>query len=51
LLEDETKTKWEKTLEDHEKTYPQPIIRKIDGNLIGDSYKPQAHNVDEAGEE
>ncbi len=51
LLEDETKTKWEKALEDHEKTYPQPIIRKIDGNLIGDSYKPQAHNVDEAGEE
>ena len=46
-LNDKTKTKWEKALEEHEKTHPQVIIRKLDGNPVGDSYKPQAQNVDE----
>ena len=44
-LEDKTKTKWESLLQDHEKEHPQPIIRKLDGNPVGDAYKPQAQNV------
>ena len=51
LLEDKTKTKWEKALEEHEKINPQVIIRKLDGNSVGAAYKPQAQNVGEAGEE
>jgi DNA topoisomerase-1 len=52
-LEEKTKSKWEKALEEHEKTHPQTIIRKLNGNPVGDAYKPQAQNVDEneAGEE
>jgi DNA topoisomerase-1 len=48
-LKADVKNKWMKALEDHEKTYPQPIIRKLDGNPVGDAYKPQALNVEEAG--
>jgi len=51
LLEDETKTKWENALEEHEKTNPQVIIRKLDGNPVGAAYKPQAQNVGQAGEQ
>lgn len=51
LLEDKTKTKWEKALKEHEKINPQVIIRKLDGNPVGAAYKPQAQNVGEAGEE
>ena len=51
LLEDETKTKWEKALEEHEKINPQVIIRKLDGDPVGNAYKPQARDVGEAGEE
>ena len=51
LLEDKTKTKWEKALEEHEKINPQVIIRKLDGNPVGAAYKPQTQNVGEAGEE
>ncbi len=52
-LKDKGKSKWEKALEEHEKIYPQPIIRKLDGNPVGDACKPRAQNVDEdeAGEE
>ncbi len=52
-LEGKKKTKWEKALEEHEKTHPQTIIRKLDGNPVGEAYKPQAQNVngDKAGEE
>ena len=51
LLEDKTKTKWEKALKEHEKINPQVIIRGLDGNPVGAAYKPQARNVGEAGEE
>lgn len=51
LLEDETKTKWEKALEEHEKINPQVIVRKLDGDPVGNAYKPQARDVGEAGEE
>jgi DNA topoisomerase-1 len=40
-LEEKTKRKWEKAFEKHEKAHPQPVIQKIDGNPIGDAYRPQ----------
>ncbi len=40
-LDNKTKEKWEKALEGHEKAHPQPIIRKMDGNPVGDAYTPQ----------
>jgi len=52
LLKDDVKGKWMKEFENHEKTYPQQIIRTLDGNPVGDAYKPQPSNVakDETGE-
>ena len=46
-LEADVKAKWEKDLEEHEKAHPQPIIRKLDGNPVGDAYKPQIQNVEQ----
>ena len=46
-LTDEVKNKWTKEFESHEKTYPQPIIRTLDGNPVGDSYKPLPLNREE----
>ncbi|MCJ7775896.1 MAG: topoisomerase DNA-binding C4 zinc finger domain-containing protein [Desulfobulbaceae bacterium] len=43
--DDKTKEKWEKALEEHEKAHPQPIIRKMDGNPVGDAYTPQIQDV------
>jgi DNA topoisomerase-1 len=51
-LKDDVKSKWLKEFENHEKTYPQQIIRTLDGNPVGDSYKPQPLDVErETGEE
>jgi len=50
-LDDETKAKWEKALEEHEKAHPQPVILKINGSPVGDAYKPQALDVDEDKED
>jgi hypothetical protein len=38
-------------LEEHEKAHQQAIIRKLDGSAVGNGYKPQAQQLDEAGEE
>jgi len=34
-----------KEFENHEKTYPQQILRTFDGNPVGDAYKPQPLNT------
>jgi DNA topoisomerase-1 len=44
-MEDKTKTKWEKKLKAHEKAHPQPVIRNLDGNPVGDAYRPQIQEV------
>jgi len=44
-LDDETKKRWEKSLEDHEKAHPQPVIQTLDGEPIGDGYKPKTKTV------
>jgi len=51
-LEDDTRTRWEKALDEHEKTHPQVIVRKLDGTPAGDAYKPRIQNFhEESGEE
>jgi DNA topoisomerase-1 len=50
-LKDDVKNKWLKEFENHEKTYPQQIIRTLDGNPVGDSYKPQPLDVEREDEE
>jgi len=49
-LTDEVKNKWAKEFEKHEKSYPQPIIRTLDGNPVGDSYMPQPLSGEEEKE-
>ena len=44
-LDDETKKRWEKALEDHEKAHPQPVIQTLDGEPVGDGYKPKTKIV------
>lgn len=45
-LEEGVKSGWEKKLAEHEKAHPQPIIRKIDGEPVGDDYQPQVLDSD-----
>jgi len=47
LLADKTKAEWENALEEHEKTHPQTVIRKLDGTPLGDNYKPQPQDLEE----
>jgi len=37
----ETRARYEKALEEHEKAHPQPVIRKLDGSAVDESYKPE----------
>ncbi|MBW1771308.1 MAG: type I DNA topoisomerase [Deltaproteobacteria bacterium] len=46
-LDKAIKAKWDKNLEDHEKSHPQPVIRKMDGTPIGVEYKPQGKKASE----
>lgn len=46
-LDDETKAHWEKRLSEHEKANPQPVIRKLDGEPVGDTYSPQTKSAEE----
>lgn len=39
-LDDETKKRWEKALEIHESKNPQPVIKTLSGNPVGDNYVP-----------
>jgi DNA topoisomerase-1 len=44
-LDDDIKTKWGKALEEHENAHPKPVIRKLDGEAVGDEYRPQSMSV------
>jgi DNA topoisomerase-1 len=44
-LDNETKRQWEKALEDHEKSHPQPVIKTLAGELIGDAYRPKTKSL------
>jgi DNA topoisomerase I len=43
------KEKWERALEEHEKANPLKTILKLDGEPVGDSYKPIVKGVEENG--
>ncbi len=44
-LDDKTKKHWEKALDDHEKKNPQPVIKNLSGEPIGDSYTPRVEKI------
>jgi len=44
-LDSETKSRWEKALEDHEKGHPQPVIKTLAGEPIGDEYIPKTKSL------
>ena len=47
LLEDKIKAKLDKILEEHEKIHPQAVICKIDGNPVGEAYRPRGQKFNE----
>ena len=40
-LDDKTKKQLEKALDEHEKKNPQPVIKNLSGELIGENYTPR----------
>jgi DNA topoisomerase-1 len=44
-LDSDTKSRWEKALEDHEKGHPQPVIKTLAGEPIGDEYIPKTKSL------
>ena len=44
-MDSEIKTQWEKALEDHEKGHPQPVIKTLAGEPIGDEYIPKTKSL------
>ena len=44
-LDDKTKKHWEKALDEHEKQNPQPVIKNLSGEPIGDSYTPRLEST------
>jgi hypothetical protein len=46
-LDKDTRKRWEEALEEHEKSHPQPVIQKLDGTQVEESYKPQVQGMAE----
>jgi DNA topoisomerase-1 len=46
-LDEEKRKDLEKALEEHEKAHPQPVIRKLDGTPVDETYRPQAIPINE----
>ena len=46
-LDEEKKKALEKALEEHEKAHPQPVIKKLDGTPVDETYRPQAMQMNE----
>jgi DNA topoisomerase-1 len=44
-LEEKVKNKWEKALREHEKMHPQPVIRKLDGEPVGDQFRLKVDEI------
>ena len=49
-LDNETKNRWEKALEDHEKSHPQPVIKTLAGETIGEEYIPKTKGLIDDGD-
>jgi len=50
-LDDETKKQWEKALSEHEKAHPRPVIQTVDGEPVGEEYRPKITKMPFEGEE
>ena len=50
-LPDDVKAKWEKALDTHEKANPQPVIKNLDGEPVGNEYMPKTQAVNGNGNE
>ena len=46
-LKDEQKSRWEKALEEHEKANPRPVISRLDGEIIGEEYRPRVQSPED----
>jgi DNA topoisomerase-1 len=49
-LDNETKKRWEKALDDHEKSHPQPVIKTLAGEPIGEEYIPKTKGLIDDGD-
>jgi DNA topoisomerase-1 len=45
-LDDDVQQRWDKALAEHEKANPVPKVKKLDGTVVGDDYKPQIASDD-----
>ena len=48
-LDDETKKRLENVLKKHEEAHPQPIIQTLDGEPVGDGYRPRTQEIEQNG--
>ena len=44
-LDDKTKKYWEKALDEHEMKNPQPVIKNLSGDPIGENYTPRMESI------
>lgn len=44
-LDDDTKKRWEKALDKHEKKNPQPVIKNMQGEPVGENYTPRVEST------
>jgi DNA topoisomerase-1 len=45
-LDEDMRDQWQKALEEHEKTHPQPVIQKLDGTPVEEDYEPRVQAVE-----
>jgi DNA topoisomerase-1 len=48
-LDQETRARWERKLQEHENAHPLPVIQKLDGTPVEEGYKPQLQGIEENG--
>jgi DNA topoisomerase-1 len=49
MVDQETRKRWERKLEEHEKAHPLPVIQKLDGTSVEEGYKPLLQSIEESG--
>lgn len=45
-LDEKVKLKWEKVLREHEKAHPEPVIRRVSGEVLGTRFKLEIDEVE-----
>ena len=46
-LDKDARKRWQEALEEHEKSHPRPVIQKLDGTPVDESYSPQVQGMEE----